>query len=69
MNSELNVVSSRDLSNNKRNRKRLETLARRHDFLADRVDANDSLTFDAAECAALHWAIRVLRKTIGDQPK
>ena len=69
MNSELDVVSCRDLSNNKRNRKRLEILARRHDFLADRVDANDRLTFDAAEVAALHWAIRVLRRTIGSDYK
>ena len=66
---QLDSVSNRDLKNNKRNRHRLETLERRHDFLADRVDANDSLTFDAAECAALHWAIRVLRQTIGSEHK
>jgi len=66
---QLDVVSCRDLSNNKRNRERLAILERRHDYLADRCEANPSLTFDAAECAALFWAVRVLRKTIGDEPQ
>ena len=64
MANELDVVSHRDLNDNKRNRERLAILERRHDYLADRCESNPSLTFDAAECAALFWAVRVLRQTI-----
>ena len=49
---------------NKINRRRMETLERRHDHLLDRVNADPSLKFDAAECAALNWAIRVLRDVL-----
>lgn len=62
--SELDFASAKDFRDNKRNRERLATLERRHDHLADRVDADPSLTFDASECAALRWAVRVLRKVI-----
>ncbi len=57
-----------DFNNNKQNRERLETLERRHDHLRDRVRDNPRLTFDAAECGALHWAIRVLRSVL-KEPK
>ena len=57
-------ASAKDLRANKLNRGRLETLERRHDHLFDRVEADPSLKFDAAECAALHWAIRVLRQVV-----
>ena len=59
-------VSARDLNDNRRNRERLAILERRHDHLFDRVESDPSLTFDASECAALHWAVRVLRKVLAD---
>jgi hypothetical protein len=62
--SEPDFVSQRDLRLNKRNRERLAILERRHDHLADRVEDDSSLTYDAAECAALHWAVRVLRTVL-----
>lgn len=59
-------ICEKDFRLNKRNRERLAILKRRHDHLAARVNANQSLTHDAAECSALFWAIRVLEKTLGE---
>ena len=59
-------ICEKDFRTNKRNRERLAILKRRHDHLAARVNANQSLTHDAAECSALFWAIRVLEKTLGE---
>ena len=59
-------ICEKDFRANKRNRERLAILKRRHDHLAARVNANQSLTHDAAECSALFWAIRVLEKTLGE---
>lgn len=60
-------VCKKDFRLNKRNRERLAILKRRHDHLAARVNSNQSLTHDAAECSALFWAIRVLEKTLSDE--
>lgn len=62
-------VCEKDFRLNKRNRERLAILKRRHDHLAARVNANQSLTHDAAECSALFWAIRVLEKTMSERGK
>ena len=62
-------ICEKDFRLNKRNRDRIAILKRRHDYLAARVNANQSLTRDAAECSALFWAIRVLEKTMSERGK
>ena len=53
-----------DFNNNKHNRERLDTLERRHDHLKARIESNPQLTYDAQECGALNWAVRVLRTVL-----
>lgn len=60
------VVVERDLNDNRYNRKKLEALERRRNHLRERVRSNPRLSFDAAECGALSWAIRVLREVLRD---
>lgn len=52
------------------NRKRLDALRRRRDFLQGRVDSykGKSASRDEAECAALAWAIQIVEEWIADDP-
>jgi len=66
MEDDSDVVIDRDLNDNGRNRKKLEALERRRNHLRERVKLNPRLSFDAEECGALSWAIRVLREVLRD---
>lgn len=46
---------------------RVERLKKRMRWLEGRLSAEPNLTFDAAELAALQWALKILGKYYGEQ--
>lgn len=61
--------TDKDFFNNSRNHRKIAALERRMNHLRQRVKDNPNLTFDAAECGALDWAIRILKKVLESHPE